>query len=239
MRPSLILALAFTLALGACANVPSSCLVSDQSESQPCLSGAIQYTSAPAEAEPRRVVPVHIDRTFNMYERAKIMRAVNEWNVALNGQVRLTVSTDKFDSTPYLAAGSRRPEGWIVAKIDSRSPVMADKSMSRALAVTVGTRKAIVYVVADRLGSRDLGGIMMHEFGHALGVGHDASSQLMHPYYTGDKQRCIDKGTVRAVAAAQGLAADRMNWCMGSGEKINVAEVSSGSRAAWPALRNR
>jgi hypothetical protein len=239
MRIDLIIALSVSLAVGACADAPTSCMAIERSDSQPCLSGAIQYTSAPAETDAKRIVPVHIDRTFSMYERAKIMRAVNEWNVALNGQVRLAVSTDNFDSTPYLAAGSRRPEGWIVARIDSKSPVIADRSMSRALAVTVGTRKAIIYVVADRLGTRDLGGIMMHEFGHALGVGHDASSQLMHPYYTGDKQRCIDQGTVRAVAAAQGLAADRMNWCMGAGDRVNVAEIAKGRRSAWTAIRSQ
>ena len=200
---------------------------------------AIYTASAPTQTLPSRVVPIRIDRTFNMHERAKILRAVNEWNVSLNGQVRLAVSPAEFDATPYLAAGSRRPEGWIVAKINSRSPVLGDASTSRALAITVGTRKAIVYVVADRLGARDLGGIMMHEFGHALGVGHDTSSLLMHPYYTGDKQRCIDRGTVRAVAAAQGLALDRLNWCLGSDERTKVAAVPQGSRAGWTAIRNR
>ena len=238
MRITPILGIAFALALGACADV-ASCLVHDGAEQQPCVSRAIQYTSAPVQADPGRVVPIHIDQTFNIYERAKILRAVNEWNVVLNGQVRLEVSPSMFDATPYLAAGARRPEGWIVAKIDSRSPIIGNSAMNRALAVTVGTRRAIVYVVADRLGSRDLSGIMMHEFGHAFGASHDAGSQLMHPYYTGDKQRCIDKGAVRAVAAAQNLDLGRLNWCLGSGERTNVADAPKATRGALTAIRTR
>jgi hypothetical protein len=238
MRITPILAIAIALALGACADV-ASCLVHDGAEPQPCVSRAIQYTSAPVETEPGRVVPVHIDQNFNIYERAKILRAVNEWNVVLNGQMRLEVSPTMLDATPYLAAGARRPEGWIVAKIDSRSPIIGSSAMNRALAVTVGSRRAIVYVVADRLGSRDLGGIMMHEFGHAFGVSHDAGSQLMHPYYTGDKQRCIDKGAVRAVAAAQNLDFSRLNWCLGTGERTNVAAAPKATRAAWTSILNR
>jgi hypothetical protein len=218
MRIAPILGIAIAFAVGACADV-ASCLVHESAEQQPCISRAIQYTSAPVPAEPGRVVPVHIDRTFSIYERAKILRAVNEWNVALNGQVRLEV--------------------WIVAKIDSRSPITASSAMSRALAVTVGTRRAIVYVVADRLGSRDLGAIMMHEFGHAFGVGHDSGSQLMHPYYVGDKQRCIDKGAVRAVAAAQNLDLSQLNWCAGTGEATNISAAPKATRAASTALRNR
>jgi hypothetical protein len=238
MRIAPILGIAIAFAVGACADV-ASCLVHESAEQQPCISRAIQYTSAPVPAEPGRVVPVHIDRTFSIYERAKILRAVNEWNVALNGQVRLEVSPTMLDATPYLAAGARRPEGWIVARIDSRSPIMASSAMSRALAVTVGTRRAIVYVVADRLGSRDLGAIMMHEFGHAFGVGHDSGSQLMHPYYVGDKQRCIDKGAVRAVAAAQNLDLSQLNWCAGTGEATNISAAPKATPAASTALRNR
>jgi hypothetical protein len=237
MRLNSLFAIGLAVSLGACADA-ASCLVDDGAEQQACASRAIQYTSAAPQAEPARVLPVHIDQAFNIYERAKILRAVNEWNVALNGQIRLEVSPTALDATPYLAAGARRPEGWTVARIDSRSPILGSSAMNRALAVTVGTRRAIVYVVADRLGTRDLGSIMMHEFGHAFGLGHDSGSDLMHPYYTGDKQRCIDKGAVRAVAAAQNLDFSRLNWCRGTVERTSVAAAPRGSRAAWTSLRN-
>lgn len=208
---SVVLSLAF-FALGACAD--AGCTASAAAELTPCVSGAIRYTSAPINADPVRVVPVLIDRNFSLHERARILRAVNEWNHVLNGHIRLDISSESFDAANAPAAASRR-EGWIVAKIDSRNPILDHPAMRRTLAVTVGTRKAVIYIVTDRLVSRDLGGIMMHEIGHALGAGHNSGSALMHPYYSGDKQRCIDKGAVRAVSVAQNLPLDRLNWCGG------------------------
>mgnify|MGYP001793909884 CR=1 FL=1 len=154
----------------------------------PCVSGAIKYANAPAPAEPQRIVPVRIDHNFNLYERAKIFRAVNEWNHVLNGYVRLDVSPEAYDASVALTAGVARPDGWAIVKTDSRDPMMGNSTMKRTLAITMGTRKAVILVVADRIGSRDLSGILMHEFGHARGAGHDSNSALMHPYYTGDKQ---------------------------------------------------
>ena len=237
MRSGLILSLSLLISLSACADV-TSCVVREGAE-QPCTAGAIQYTNVPAQEVPSRVVPIRIDRSFSMYERAKIFRAVNEWNVVLNGQVRLDISPENFDATPYKHAGAARPEGWIVARIDSRDQLVAGSSMSRALAITLGTRRALIAVVADRLGSRDLGSIMMHEFGHAFGLGHDPSSKLMHPYYTGDMQRCIDRGTVRAVAAAQNLAFERLNWCGAGHEQVARAPANVRGRTAWIAIRNQ
>lgn len=229
MRIKFILPIVFSALLGACADTgcginaggSSSCMTASTAT-------AIQYTNAPVQAAPARVVPVRIDSNFNMYERTKIFRAVNEWNHVLNGQVRLDISPESIDTSTAMGVGAPRAEGWTIAKGDSRDPMLANPAMKRTLALTMGTKRAIILVVADRLGNRDLGGIMMHEFGHALGAGHDSGSALMHPYYTGDKQRCIDKAAVQAVAIAQQLPIEGLNWC--GGEATNVAELAPARR---------
>ena len=70
----------------------------------------------------------------------------------------------------------------------------------------------IVYL--DRIGTRDLGSVMMHELGHVLGVGH-ADKGLMATHYHPVDQQCVDKATVAAVAAKRQLPADKLNWCEG------------------------
>jgi hypothetical protein len=207
---SVVLSIAF-FALSACADV--SCTASAVAETTPCVSGTIQYTNAPANVDPVRIVPVLIDRNFSLNERAKILRAVNEWNVALNGHVHLEISAD--DASSPAAAVPSRTDTWRVVRVESLTvPMLAQSSMKRALAYTVGTSRGSIFVIVDRLGSRDLGAIMLHEFGHALGAGHDPGGQLMHPFYAGDKQRCIDKAAVRAVGVAQKLPFERLNWCV-------------------------
>lgn len=215
MRRNFILPIALCALLGAAATAPA-------------VAGNSPYTTAIAvQAEPSRVVQIAIDRSFTLHERAKILRAVNEWNTVLNGQVRLEISANDYDAT---TGAPPRTRAWTVARIDSRNPMVGSAAMKRTLAMTFGTTTATVFVVADRIGSRDLTGIMMHEFGHALGAGHDSGSELMNPYYTGNKQGCIDKGAVVAVSSSQRLVLDGLNWC-GGGTPADARTAESDHKA--------
>lgn len=204
------------------------CALLSTAAAAPVLAGNAPYTNAAAvQAEPSRVVQIAIDRSFTLHERARILRAVNEWNTVLNGQVRLEISANDYDAT---TGAPPRTRAWTVARIDSRNPMVGSAAMKRTLAMTFGTTTATVFVVADRIGSRDLTGIMMHEFGHALGAGHDSGSQLMNPYYAGNKQGCIDKGAVLAVSASQHLVLDGLNWC-GGGNTADARTAESDHKA--------
>jgi hypothetical protein len=68
----------------------------------------------------------------------------------------------------------------------------------------------IVYI--DRIGTRDLGSVVMHELGHVLGVGHGEKGLMAAHYHPADQQ-CVDKATIAAVAAKRRLAVDQLNWC--------------------------
>jgi putative peptidase family protein len=77
-----------------------------------------------------------------------------------------------------------------------------------------------VGVYLDRIGMRDLGGIVMHELGHVLGLGHSEGG-LMAARYHPTNQQCIDKATITAVAAKRRLPVDQLNWC-----ETNVARAA-------------
>ncbi len=201
------------------------CALLGTAAAAPVAADPVHYTDTAAiQVQPMRTVQIAIDRTFTLHERAKILRAVNEWNTVLNGQVRLEISANDYD-----AANRPQVHAWTVARIDSRNPMVGTAAMKRTLALTFGTTTATVFVVVDRIGSRDLAGIMMHEFGHALGAGHNSGGALMNPYYTGDKQACIDKGAVVAVSASQHLVLDGLNWC---GADAGTADTRTDDPAA-------
>jgi hypothetical protein len=102
-------------------------------------------------------------------------------------------------------------EYWIISPKPGRgapgSPTILATTSS---APDVGGLMAI-YV--DRIGQRDLGGVVMHELGHVLGLGHSGKAGLMAAHYHPTSQRCVDRTAVEALAARRKLPLARLNWC--------------------------
>jgi hypothetical protein len=178
--------------------------------------GERHYTSHRAAAAKPEIVRIDIDERFDAYNRAKILRAVNEWNHVLNGFVRL-------DIAPMMDGGptADRSQSWKIV------PATHGALFSNALAVTYPLRRVggMVIVYVERLNGRDLVGVMRHELGHVLGLGHDPKSRLMSTRYTANNQQCIDKAAAEAIAASRTLPAAALNWC----EESHVVSASDGS----------
>jgi hypothetical protein len=136
------------------------------------------------------------------------LRAVNEWNVALNGFVRLAIVDD---SAP--GASQRQPRPWTIMTANGVGPRAAPGS-TIALAHTQAVPGAggLMIVYRDRIGMRDLGSVVMHELGHVLGLGHGPKG-LMAAHYHPTDQQCIDKATIADVAAQRRLPISQLNWC--------------------------
>jgi hypothetical protein len=187
-------------------------------ESQP------HYTRHPAAAVKPEIVRLAIDEGFDTYDRARILRAVNEWNHVLNGYVRLDMdpARDMELSTAV----------WVVApqRGGRLAPAPAGTFSNHALAVTqpLWSTGGMVIVHVDRVGARDLAGVMRHELGHVLGLGHDANGRLMSARYSTHHQRCIDRSAAEAIAGTRKLPATALNWC-------EESQVASADDAAMPA----
>ena len=176
---------------------------------------AYRYTAKPAAAMTGRSITVYVDDDFSGAERERIGLAVQQWNHALNGFVRLRLALLPPEATERDLGQFRRNGVWVIAKVDGRHSLARDRS---ALAVTVGNRGGgFVYVIADRFSTPDLTAVVLHEVGHALGAGHDPRGRLMAPVYDRNNGHCIDRGAVAMVASAQRLPLDRLNWCVGPG----------------------
>jgi hypothetical protein len=174
---------------------------------------AFGYTDHDSHVSAPRILDLYIDRDFDDRERARILFAVKQWNYALNGFVHFRTSLLPDTISSGMVQQIKRQGGWIVARTDSRNPIAQQGEGAHALAVTVGTRHTgYVYVISDRVGGRDLAGIVLHEFGHVLGAGHD-SSGLMAPVYSASGGRCIDREAMAMVATVQHLPMAEVNWC--------------------------
>jgi hypothetical protein len=178
------------------------------------------YTDHPSRVSTTRTVALYVDRDFSDVERQRIVAAMRQWNYALNGFVRMTAKLLPDDPSPAEIAQIRRSGGWIVAKVDSSHPITQQGEGRQALAVTVSRNGGgFVYVIGDRIGQRDLTGVVMHEFGHVLGAGHDGHG-LMAPVYNPNAGRCIDRDAAALVARSQRLPLAQMNWCEPAGSYV-------------------
>jgi hypothetical protein len=182
-----------------------------------------QYTDHAQPAASGRVITLYVDGDFPEVQRQAIIRAMREWNYVLNGYVQFRAHLLPEDTSSQDIARLRRSGAWIVALVDSRHPIAQQGEGTHALAVTVGNgHDGFVYVVGDRIGGRDLTGVVMHEFGHVLGAGHDHAG-LMAPVYNAAAARCIDHDAVAMVANAQRLPLQRLNWCEPAGDQPRSA----------------
>lgn len=177
----------------------------------------VEYTDHAQPASTGRVIPMLVDSHFPDLQRKAIVAALRQWNYVLNGYVRFEARTLPNDVSSEEIARARRNGAWIVAAVDSRHPIAQKGEGLHALAVTVGNgHDGFVYVIEDRIGGRDLAGVIMHEFGHVLGAGHDQAG-LMAPVYNAAAARCIDRDAVAMVANAQHLPLRQLNWCEAAG----------------------
>jgi hypothetical protein len=178
---------------------------------------APRYTNHRPAATAEEIVPLRIKGSFSPGDRAKILRAVNEWNVALNGFVRFTIVEDSRASDP----NPRQSRPWSIMAAEGISPrVVPGPTIALAHTQPLPGSGGLMIVYVDRIGTRDLGGVVMHELGHVLGVGHGEKGLMAALYHPTDQQ-CVDKATIAAVAAKRRLAVDQLNWC-----EANVASAA-------------
>jgi hypothetical protein len=209
-------------------------LLSTQPVSAATPMGGWRYTDNASPVSIGRVVSLHVDRDFDDLERQRIVSAMRQWNYVLNGFVQFRATYLPNDPTPAMLAQIRRSGGWVVARVDSRHPIAQQGEGRQALAVTAGGRGGFVYVISDRIGQRDLTGVIMHELGHVLGAGHDERSGLMAPVYSSAMGRCIDRESVGLVAQALRLPLNRLNWCIGPADPNRTPMVRGPTQYRTP-----
>lgn len=158
------------------------------------------------------IIPVAIDIGFSPQEQVFLKSAIQEWNHALNGQLQLSIYTDRFNMEDSTIAYIYNAKGFMMLKVSSLGTVMYHLD-NDTVAITshIGTAHEI-YFLKEKVGLQRMRQVALHEIGHALGAYHTQQGLMKHEY-DAISYDCIDRATVAQVAEYQNLDISKMNWC--------------------------
>ena len=197
------------------AAILAGCAALNPSLATPPKLGEYNYTHAPKYlGPPIREIPVWIDKEFGEADKVEIDKALDAWNYAMNGYIKLTVIDTHFDMEVDKIVKQVKMGGWLFMKIKSDSTLVPlnDKGFW-----TIGFCEVIgghhMYLVRDRLGNDDIFGVTLHEIGHLMGSGH-VGQRLMYPHYSRARFQCIDYQTMTNVSKFFELPLENLNYCL-------------------------
>ena len=142
--------------------------------------------------------------------------AINQWNYALNGYIRLRIVSTKLDMEPEILKDVYKQNGYMVLKVNSDTPFVPSMKGGRILAwvdyIGIGHK---LFIVRDRIeNTTELRELAMHEIAHLLGAEHiDDKPSLMQSEYFHINAQCIDEHTMKEVAVYQYIPFRSVNYC--------------------------
>lgn len=154
--------------------------------------------------------PIYVDKDFGMADKVAIAEGVEQWNFALNGQVRLAIVDSDFMMSPSVL----KEDAWFILKVDSTctfKPMDTKTDMTLAWANKISGDH--IFIIRDRLNNSDVKGITMHEIGHLLGTDH-VGKYLMYYRFNRGKYDCVDYESVSAVGRVLKLDVKTLNYCI-------------------------
>jgi hypothetical protein len=168
------------------------------------LSATLCVAEAAAAADPDKapiVVPVVIVGQFSDDQRNGIRQAADEWNRTLNGHIR-------FEIQPNTGAA----KVWAVTAVP-KSPVNNKGEVLGETVTLPSGGRGLVMVYLDRLGNRSVEGVILHEFGHVLGLQHEPGHGLMSATYNPHAYGCVDYSAAAQVAKLYNVPLREFRWC--------------------------
>jgi hypothetical protein len=174
---------------------------------------APDYTSHPPPVGKARSLPVFIDTSFPGADKDQIRSAIDEWNQALNGVVKVVV-------VPSATESLEGAKPWVIRKAAGRDgvrePGRKDQNLGTVQPLPMGGGVLIVFSGANdymRANGLTLRDVMMRELGHVVGLRHSEHGDLLAADYRVGDASCVDRATAARVAQVLQVPEQALNWC--------------------------
>jgi len=168
-------------------------------------------------------IPVYIDKLFSSLESDEIIKAIEAWSYALNGNSNYKIVDLSFDLEYYILNKIIYiNDALIILKINSDNAIIYENGFENdVIAFVPKLGSNYIYIIEDRINkiegvpseSINYQNVVMHEIGHTQGAMHITNDKknLMFPVTT--NTLCVDEKTARQVAEIHGYDLNLMNFC--------------------------
>lgn len=165
---------------------------------------------SPPSAPSIRKRIVFIDKDFTPTEQKEIVRAINEWNWALNKEMSLFIIDLQFNMETDKIQKCMAENGVMILRVPSYGSVMHLVDDGDLAGKTDAIGGHVAYLLSDRANDKTINVIIKHELGHLLGAEHTAHGLMRNSYRP---NLCIDRETIEQVATYNGLDVNKLNYC--------------------------
>lgn len=176
-----------------------------------CSSSDLIVHHPPSDSpSPARVWPILVDDEFTYDQAVEVEKAVRIWETALNGLYEFRVRRWHFDPADVLSL-EEAGQGVAIMSVPA-----AEMPGDNVLAYVNGLGGHRMFISMERIGTRSLKGVAIHEMGHSLGLGHiPVRGAAMYPSYDdGWNRDCIDEVTMRVLAEVDSrVKMDHIVYC--------------------------
>jgi hypothetical protein len=175
-----------------------------------CAAGHPSYvcSTPPLPSQETITAEVYTVGVFPDYLHQEILYAIREWNMALNGHLRLKLvgSVASFELAPQ--------DSIVIIATNSRDGMVSSVDAdAMAVAYPWGHKlpSALIYVAVDKMSDAQFLN-MVHELGHALGAEDNPKGPtLMSRAYYGC--HCVDLDAAKQVSRAFHWDLSTLNYC--------------------------
>ena len=177
----------------------------------------VRYSQFSNDVVVSKEMGLWIDSRFSDLELREIRRGVDQWNMVLNGNMKIVVLGRHDMEMELVSRVSSSMSERMVMKVSPENAIVPFMDKFGQLTITIAWCDRIsghyMYFVDGRVGLEDMHHVFLHEMGHMLGLGH-MDGKLMHPSYTKSRYLCIDKESAFEVARVHGFNLATMNYCL-------------------------